>query len=85
MADALSQKSGRSVAALITQQSCLLKEIEKMQMEVQVKEHMMTLSQLNQVIVNLICMKESNKYNRGMSEWSRLLKNYKEEKIRTFI
>ena len=51
MADALSQKSGRSVAALITQQSSLFKEIEKMQMEVQVKEHMMTLSQLNSVSV----------------------------------
>ena len=39
--DALSQKLGGSLAALLTQQTSLLKEIEKMQIEVQIREPMM--------------------------------------------
>ena len=41
VADALIRKSGGSLAALLTQQASLLKEIEKMQIEVQIREPMM--------------------------------------------
>jgi len=40
VADALSQKAGGSLAALLTQHASLLKEIEKMQIEVQIREPM---------------------------------------------
>ena len=49
VADALSQKSGGSLAALLTQQTSLLKEMEKMQIEVQIKKLVMRTSQMNQV------------------------------------
>ena len=49
--DALSQKLGGSLAALLTQQTSLLKEIEKMQVEVLMKEPMLGISQVNQVSI----------------------------------
>lgn len=44
VADALSPKFGRSLAALITKQSKLLWELEEMQVEVIIKPHKFTLS-----------------------------------------
>jgi len=47
VADALSRKSGVSLAALITQQPMLLKEFERMQIEVRLRESGGMPSQLN--------------------------------------
>ena len=51
VADALSRKSGVSLAALITQQPMLLKEFERMQIEVRLRESGGVPSQLNQVSI----------------------------------
>ena len=51
MADALSRKLGGSLATLLTQQTSLLKEMEKMQIEIQLKEPIIGTSQMNQVRV----------------------------------
>jgi len=50
--DALSRKSGGSLAALLTMQIGLLKEIEKMQLEVLIKEPRWGISQVNQVSIS---------------------------------
>jgi len=49
--DALSRKSEGSLATLLTQQASLLKEIERMQIEIQSKETIIGDSQMNQVRV----------------------------------
>jgi len=51
VADALSRKSGGSLAVLLTQQTGLLKEIEKMQLEVLIKEPRWGIGQVNQVSI----------------------------------
>ena len=51
MDDALSRKSGWPLAALLTKQPSLLKEIKKMQIEVLIKEPMLGISQVNQVSI----------------------------------
>ena len=50
-ADALSQKSGGSLAALLTQQLRLLKYLKEMQLDVRVTDSSNITSQLNQVSV----------------------------------
>ena len=52
VADTLSRKSGGSLAALLTQKISLLKEIEKMQIEVLIKEPRWGISQVNQVSIS---------------------------------
>jgi len=52
VADVLSQKSGGSLAALLTSQASLLKELVKMQIEVQIKEPPTRISQINQINTN---------------------------------
>jgi len=47
--DALSRKSRGSLAALLTQQPSLLKDIERMQIDVQIKEPTMAIGRINQV------------------------------------
>ena len=51
VADVLSQKSGGSLAVLITQQPKLLKELEGMQLEVRIKKPGEVTSRVNQVSV----------------------------------
>ena len=51
VADALSRKSKGSLATLITEQPNLLKDLERIQLEVRVKEPKNVLNQLNQVSV----------------------------------
>jgi len=51
VADALSQKSGGSQAVLMTQQSRLLKELERMQLEVRIKGPGIVISWVNQVSI----------------------------------
>ena len=60
VADALSRKSGGSVAALITRQTRLLRDLEEMRVEVGVTDSPNVMSQLNQVF-NLICITKSKK------------------------
>ena len=52
VADALSRKSRGSLAALLTSQASLLKELVKMQTEVQIKEPTTRISQINQINTN---------------------------------
>ena len=47
--DTLSQKSRRFLAALLTQQPSLLKDMERIQIAIQIKELMMTISWINLV------------------------------------
>ena len=84
VAYALSRKFRGSLAALLTQQPSLLKEIEEMQIEVQVREPMMMISQINQVGVKSISMIKSRKHNRRTIRPPRLSKKYKEEKLLRF-
>ena len=51
VADALSRKSGGFLVALLTQQPNLLREIEKMQIEILIKEPILGISQVNQVSI----------------------------------
>jgi len=51
IADALSQKSEGSLAALKTQQSILLGELERIQLNVQVRELGLVISWANQVSI----------------------------------
>jgi len=51
VADALSRKTEGSLATLITQQSILLKELERMQLEVQIRGPGAVKSWANQVSV----------------------------------
>ena len=51
VADALSRKSGGSVAAPITRQTRLLSDLEEMQVEVRVTDSPNVMNQLNQVII----------------------------------
>ena len=52
VADALSRKSGGSVAVLLTQQDDLLKDIERMQLEILIKETRRGMVQVNQVSID---------------------------------
>ena len=52
VADVLNQKSGGSLAALLTSQASLLKELVKMQIEVQIKKPTTRTSQINQINTN---------------------------------
>jgi len=52
MVDALNRKSRGSLAALLTSQASLLKELVKMQIEVQIKKPTTRTSQINQINTN---------------------------------
>jgi len=66
VADALNRKSRGSLAALLTSQASLLKELVKMQIEVQIKKPTTRTSQINQINTNFIFMIRSRKHNRRM-------------------
>ena len=51
VADALSRKSGGSLAVLLTQQSDLLREMERMQLEIQIRGPRCGMNQINQVSI----------------------------------
>ena len=58
VADALSRKSGGSVAALLTQQDKLLKDIERLQLEVLVRETQEEVTRVSQVSIDFDLHKE---------------------------
>ena len=59
--DTLCQKSGGSLATLITHQFRLLRDLEEMQVEVLIVDSSSIMSQLNQVSVNSSCMIKSKR------------------------
>jgi len=58
VADALSRKSGGSVATLITHQTRLLRDLKELQVKVRVTDSLNIMSQLNQVSIRF------DSYNR---------------------
>jgi len=65
VADALSQKSEGSLAALLTWQRRLLRDLEKMQIDVRLNDYSSILSQLNQVGVRFDLYNEIKEAQQG--------------------
>jgi len=74
--DALSQKFEGSLAALLTQQSSLLKKMEMMQIEVQV---MMMIIRINQVNIKFDLYDKIKESNRRIITQPGILKRHKRE------
>jgi len=78
VADALSRKSGGPLAALITRQIRLLRDLEEMRVEVGVTDSPNVMSQLNQVI-NLICMTKSKKPSKKILKKRKIMQKMQAE------
>ena len=66
VADALSQKSGGTVATLITRQTRILRDLEEMQIEVRVIDPSNPKYQLNQVSIQFNHTTKSKRPNKEM-------------------
>jgi len=85
VANALSRKSGGSLAALLTQQSSLLREIEKMQMEVLIKEPLLGISQVNQIDIKFDLYEKIKEAQQKNDRITNNIKRCKEVKLKILL
>ena len=84
VADALSQKSGGSVAALIAHQTRLLRDLEEMQVEVRVIDLSNAKYQLNQVSIQCDLYDKIKEAQQGDAQIRKIMKKVQEGELKEF-
>ena len=84
VADALSQKSGGSVAALITHQTRLLRDLEEMQVEVRVIDPSNAKCQLNQVSIQFDLYDKIKEAQQRNAQIRKIMQKVLEEELKEF-
>ena len=84
MADALSQKSGGTVATLITRQTRLLRDLEKMQVEVRVIDPSNAKYQLNQVSIQFDLYDKIKEAQQRDAQIRKIMKKVLEGELKEF-
>ena len=82
--DTLSRKSGGSLAALLTGQSRLLRDLEEMQIDVRLNDSSSILSKLNQVGVRFDLYDEIKEAQKGDSQLMKIRGKVQKEGLQEF-
>ena len=84
VADALSRKSGGSVATLITHQTRLLRDLKELQVKVRVTDSLNIMSQLNQVSIRFDSYNRIKEAQQGDPQMRKIWQKVQEGELKEF-
>ena len=84
VADALSRKSGGTLAALMTRQARILRDLEEMQIEVRVIDPSNSKHQLNQVSIQFNLYDKIKEAQQGDTQIKKIMKKVQEGELKEF-